>query len=129
MTAPDPAAILADLTQAAAAHRVAGGHQAPNSRYRDTPTAQRTNPDGTLTVHLRRRFLPDPEQLATLGRVTVSDGDRIDTLAAEVTGDPTQFWRLADGNLVLRPEELVAQPGRVIRVTAPEGLPGGGPGA
>ncbi|MBT2442703.1 LysM domain-containing protein [Streptomyces sp. ISL-36] len=100
-------------------------HQAPNSRYRDTPTAERRNPDGTVTVHLRRRFVPQPDASATLGRVRVRDGDRIDTLAAEVFGDPTLFWRLADATLDARPAGLAAEPGRVLRVSAAAEGPGG----
>lgn len=119
MTIPDVAAFLASVTGDRAEH------QAPNSRYRDTPTAELTRPDGTTTVYLRRRFLPQPERLATLGTVTVRDGHRIDTLAAEVFGDPTLFWRLADANLISRPADLVTEPGRVLRVASPEGIPGG----
>ncbi|MBO0654494.1 LysM domain-containing protein [Streptomyces triculaminicus] len=116
----DPTAFLASVTAAPPVHH------APNSRYRDIPTAELTNPDGTSTVHLRRRFVPEPDLLATVGRVRVRDGDRIDTLAAEVFGDPTLFWRLADTGLEPRPAALTAEPGRVLRVTAAEGIPGGG---
>ena len=103
-------------------------HQAPNSRYLDIPTAELALPDGSTLVYLRRRFLPQPERLADLGTVTVLAGHRIDTLAADVFGDPTLFWRLADANLAFRPADLVAEPGRVLWVASTEGLPGG-PGA
>jgi hypothetical protein len=119
MTAPDVTAFLASITGNRAEH------QAPNSRYRDVPTAELTHADNTVTVYLRRRFLPQPEKLATLGTVTVRDGHRVDTLAADVFGDPTLFWRLCDANLVSRPGDLVAEPGRVLRVASPEGIPGG----
>lgn len=119
MTAPDVTAFLASVTGNRAEH------QTPNSRYRDTPTAELTRADGAVTVYLRRRFLPQPEELATLGTVTVQDGHRVDTLAADVFGDPTLFWRLCDANLVSRPADLVAVPGRVLRVASPEGIPGG----
>jgi hypothetical protein len=122
MTTPDVTAFLASVTGNRAEH------QAPNSRYRDTPTAELTHADATVTVYLRRRFLPQPEKLATLGTVTVRDGHRVDTLAAGVFGDPTLFWRLCDANLVSRPTDLVAEPDRVLRVASPEGIPGG-PGA
>jgi hypothetical protein len=122
MTAPDVAAFLASITGNRAEH------QSPNSRYRDLPTAELTHADNTVTIYLRRRFLPQPEKLATLGTVTVRDGHRVDTLAADVFGDPTLFWRLCDANLVSRPADLVAEPGRVLRVASLEGIPGG-PGA
>ncbi|MGW3206861.1 hypothetical protein [Streptomyces sp. NPDC001135] len=118
MTA-DITAFLASVTGAEPVH------QAPNSRYRDTPTAELSNPDGTVTVHLRRRFVPRPDQLQAVGRVRVRDGDRIDTLAAEVFGDPTLFWRLADANLATRPAALTDEPGRVLRVCADQGIPEG----
>jgi hypothetical protein len=113
----DPTAILAGLTQAPSVH------QAPGSRYADVPTTELPRPDGTVVVHLRRRMLSRPEDQPTVGLLRVVEGDRVDRLAAEVTGDPTHFWRLADGNLVFRPDELVAEPGATIRVT------GGEPGA
>lgn len=123
MTAPDVTAFLASITGNRAEH------QAPNSRYRDTPITELTeaHADGpsTVTVYLRRRFLPQPEKLATLGTVTVRDGHRVDTLAADVFGDPTLFWRLCDANQVSRPADLVVEPGRVLRVASPEGIPGG----
>ncbi len=122
MTAPDVAAFLAGIAGDRAVH------QAPNSRYLDIPTAELALPDGSTLVYLRRRFLPQPERLADLGTVTVLAGHRIDTLAADVFGDPTLFWRLADANLAFRPADLVAEPGRVLWVASTEGLPGG-PGA
>jgi hypothetical protein len=119
MTIPDVTAFLSSVTAGRAEH------QAQNSRYRDTPTAELANADGTVTVYLRRRFLPRPETLAPLGTATVRDGQRVDTLPADVFGDPTLFWRLCDANLVSRPADLVAVPGRVLTVASPEGIPGG----
>jgi nucleoid-associated protein YgaU len=53
-----------------------------------------------------------------LGRYTqhvVQDGDRFDTLAASLWGDPELWWRIADINPeVVYPSDL--QPGTVIRV-------------
>ena len=52
-------------------------------------------------------------------------GDRLDNLAARFLGDPLQSWRLADANGVLRMESLVEEIGGRIRITLPEGVPGG----
>jgi hypothetical protein len=99
---------------------------APNSRYADVGIAVTRTPEGRDVVHLRRRFVPQPERLATAGWDAVSDGDRIDLLAARALGDPTAFWQLCDANLAFDPAELET-PGRVVRVALPEGFPGVGP--
>jgi hypothetical protein len=39
-------------------------------------------------------------------------------------GDPLQFWRVADANNAMQPEELTAEIGRKLRITQPEGIPG-----
>ena len=46
-------------------------------------------------------------------------GERLDTVTARYLGDPTQFWQICDANLVLRPEELEEEVGRVIHVALP----------
>ena len=56
---------------------------------------------------------------------TVSQGDRLDNLAAQYLGDPEQFWRLCDANAAMHPEELTQDIGRPLRITLPEGIPGG----
>jgi len=50
--------------------------------------------------------------------------DRLDNIAAHYLGDPEQFWRLADANNAMRPEELTEEVGRRLRVTHPEGMTG-----
>ena len=39
-------------------------------------------------------------------------------------GDPEAFWRIADANSALRPQDLTRTPGRRLRITLPEGIPG-----
>jgi hypothetical protein len=75
-------------------------------------------------VFLRRRFVPPPERFALLQEHTVSQGDRLDNLAAQYLGDPEQFWRLCDANAAMHPEELTDTVGRTLRITLPEGIPG-----
>jgi hypothetical protein len=98
----------------------------PTSRYHGLETATLPGPDGRPIVHLRRRFLPPLDRFALLQLHTVVEGDRPDTLAAQYLGDPEQFWRLCDANNVLHPDELTMRPGRSVRVTLPEGIPGPG---
>ncbi len=97
----------------------------PNSRYASIQTATLETPDGQVVVYLRRRFVPPMDRFALLQEYTVVQGDRPDNLAARLIGDPELFWQLADSNGVMRPEELSDTPGRRLRVTLPEGIPGG----
>lgn len=97
----------------------------PNSRYAGVATAELKTADGGTRVFLRRRFIPDPASLVTAGEVPVQAGDRLDRIAADNLGDPVQFWRIADGNGAQVPGELET-PGRVLRLTLPAGLSGGG---
>jgi hypothetical protein len=97
----------------------------PPSRYAAIGTTIH-DPDGELpVVHLRRRFVPRPESLTGISEHVVVAGERTDHIAAAELGDPELFWRLCDGNRAVRAEDLVAEPGRLLRITAPE--PGGTP--
>jgi hypothetical protein len=93
---------------------------AMTSRYHGIPTASL----GTI-VYVRRRFLPQPDQLAQIGEHTVAVGERLDHIAAEQFGDPEQAWRIADANRATDPAALEV-PGRRLRITLPPGLPRGG---
>jgi hypothetical protein len=95
-----------------------------NSRYNKTPLASLTMPDGTEVAYLKHRFVPPPENFATLQEHTVTSGERPDLLAAKYLGDPEQFWKLCDANGVIEPNELIEPVGRTIRITLPENIPG-----
>jgi hypothetical protein len=95
------------------------------SRYHTTATASLELPDGRTIAYLRRRFLPPGDRFVLVAEYTVAAGDRLDNLAAHFLGDPLQFWRLADANEAMAPEELTAAVGRTLRITQPEGVPGG----
>jgi hypothetical protein len=97
----------------------------PTSRYHGIDTATLKTRQRETTVYLRRRFVPPPEQFSSLQEHTVTEGERLDNLAAQYLGDPEQFWRLCDANNVMRPTELTETIGRRIRITLPEGIPGG----
>jgi hypothetical protein len=96
----------------------------PTSRYFGIATAELTQPDGTKVIYLRKRFVPPAERFVTLHEHVVKKGERPDSLAAEHLNDPEQFWRICDANGVMRPDDLVAEPGRRVRITLPEGIPG-----
>jgi hypothetical protein len=101
----------------------------PNSRYAglDTetyvgpPTPE--EPEGRSIIYLRRRFLPPADRFALLQEHVVSEGERLDNIAAAFLGDPEQYWRICDANNVMHPAECEEQ-GRSLRITLPEGIPG-----
>ncbi|MEA3335579.1 MAG: LysM domain-containing protein [Chloroflexota bacterium] len=97
----------------------------PTSRYHGIEVATMETSDGRTIAYVRRRFVPPPERFALLQEHTVQEGDRLDKLAAQYIGDPEQFWRLCDANGATRPDELTEENGRKLRITLPEGIPGG----
>jgi hypothetical protein len=96
----------------------------PNSRYAGIGTAVLDPAGDRPIIYLRRRFVPQPERLATLREHVVLDGERPDHIAATELGDPELFWRLCDANRAVFPAELVEEVGRRLRVPLPEGMPG-----
>jgi nucleoid-associated protein YgaU len=96
----------------------------PSSRYSGIETAELETAAGKTIIYLRRRFVPQPERFALLREHTVTQGDRLDNIAAQHLGDPELFWRICDANRTLRPDELTEpeQIGRRLRITLPEGL-------
>ena len=96
----------------------------PTSRYFGIETTTFTGPDGAPVSYLRRRFVPDPSRFATLVEHVVVEEERLDTIAARYMGDPEAFWRIADANAAMDPQDLTTPPGRRLRITLPEGLPG-----
>ncbi len=100
-----------------------GGQFPPSSRYHGIEIVQFVAADGRTVAHLRRRFVPPPENFATLQEHRVIEGERLDHLAAQYLGDPEQFWKLCDANAAFFPAELTDTPGRVVRITLPEGFP------
>jgi len=101
----------------------------PTSRYYGIETAELTVLDAVgeprVVAYLRRRFVSGAlgvPSSTTLVSHAIVQGERLDHLAARYLGDPTQFWRICDANNVLRPEELVEEPGRRVDIPLPGGL-------
>ena len=94
------------------------------SRYFGIDTETLTTRDGLMIVYLQRRFVPSPERFQLLQEHTVIQGERLDNIAAKYLGDPELFWRIADANGAMRPEELVQTVGAKLRITLPEGITG-----
>jgi hypothetical protein len=93
----------------------------PTSRYYkiEQATLTVTDRDGLPRAirYVRRRIIPDALG-TTLAEYAVTQGDRLDNITARFLGDPTQFWRICDANIVIVPEELETV-GRVIRIALP----------
>lgn len=95
----------------------------PGSRYHGLPPAV-LDVDGVPVRYVSRRFVPPPSRFAAIGEHVVSEGDRVDNVAAAGIGDPELFWRLCDANAVDHPANAVARPGTRLRITLPDGVPG-----
>lgn len=72
---------------------------------------------GDRARYVGRRAIPATAS-RNFAQYTVTQGDRLDTIAAQMVGDPTQFWRICDANPVLRPTDLTATPGRSLRIAS-----------
>ena len=97
---------------------------ASTSRYYGIETETLTTSDGTTIVYLKRRFVPSPDRFQLLQEHTIVQAERLDNIAAKYLGDPELFWRLADANAAMRPEDLVQTVGRKLKITLPEGIVG-----
>jgi hypothetical protein len=94
------------------------------SRYYGLDTETLTAPDGRTIIYIARRFVPPADGFQLLQLHTVTQGERLDNITARYLGDPELFWRVADANSAMRPEELVEKIGRRLRITLPQGITG-----
>ena len=92
----------------------------PTSRYATLETAKLVAADGREIAYKRRRFLPQGRSMALLSEVMIAAGERPDLLAARTLGGPLQFWRIADANDCMHPQELVDEPGAMVRIPVPQ---------
>jgi hypothetical protein len=83
------------------------------SRYEDVPEHEIEDLRGRVVRYKGIREIPPTP--ARLGH-EVWGGERLDHIAHRYYRDPERFWRICDSNLALRPDELVAEVGRVIHV-------------
>lgn len=88
------------------------------SRYTSVPDLTMKGPDGRDIKYKKTRFIPATS--AQAGHV-VHQGERLDHIAQRYYRDPERYWRIADANQVLWPDELTVQAGRVILIPPSEG--------
>jgi hypothetical protein len=89
------------------------------SRYANVEVAEWTSPDGRIVPYLRRRFVPAGKNPTVLAQHRVARGDRLDNVTARYLSDPEVFWRVADVNEAIRPDELTDEIGRVLIIPLP----------
>ena len=119
----DPAKALQDLLGGGA---LKDSLYPPTSRYHGIDVVTTVTCDRTAAI-LRRRFVPPLQRFETFAVHTTDESDRLDRISARYLGDPEFFWRIADANGATRPDELTEEPGRRLRITLPEGVPGAKP--
>jgi hypothetical protein len=115
---------MSDPVQALLERSMDGYEPFPSdSRYHGIPVLEARTPDGRIVRYVGRRFLPRGSAHAQVAQHTVAGGDRLDTIAATRLGNPELFWRVCDANDAVRPSDLVAKPGRRLRIAMPPGVP------
>ncbi len=96
-----------------------------NSRYYEFATNTLKNQNNETIVYLKRRFIPSPDQFSLLQTHSVTQGDRLDNVSNQYLGDPELYWRICDANGAIRPNDLTETIGTKLRITLPQGIPGG----
>jgi nucleoid-associated protein YgaU len=91
----------------------------PTSRYAGIEVTTFETTRGRTVAYLRRRFVPSSAGMSVIAEHAVTEGDRLDNLAARYLGDPEQFWRLCDANDAMRPDDLI-EVGRRLRIAMPQ---------
>src|SRR5580765_4803526 len=93
------------------------------SRYYGVALAvYQQRPDDPEKAYVLRRFIPSPSTINIAGRHTVLSQDRPDSLGVKYMGDPLLYWRIADANAVVDPNELTDTLGRKIDIPLPPGM-------
>lgn len=83
------------------------------SRYANVGEVETTDALGRTIRYKRTRFIENPPSYSTH---VVVDGDRLDVLAFTTYGDVERWWLIADLNVAVRPEDVLAESGREIQM-------------
>jgi hypothetical protein len=95
----------------------------PNSRYRGIAQGVFVRDASDPGVrYVLRRFIPQRRDIAVAGEHLVQGGERPDLLAARAMGDAELYWRIADANGVIDPNEVTGTPGDRVTIPQPPGL-------
>lgn len=92
------------------------------SRYNGVELALlQRRPDEPGVVYVKRRFIPAPSTIAIAARHAVQSQERPDLLGARYYGDPLLYWRIADANAVVDPNELTDTLNRRVLIPVVQG--------
>src|SRR5690242_20249116 len=80
------------------------------SRYEKVGDLTLTDASGRQIKYKKTRLIPSAKP--QFGHL-VHQGERLDHIAQRYYRDPERFWRIADANGVLWPDELMEKAGRV----------------
>ena len=86
------------------------------SRYEKVPTREITGPSGRPVRYKGTRFIPDTPAFS--GHLVAQD-ERLDHIAWQHYRDAERFWRIADANRALWPDDLLEE-GAVLRIPPSE---------
>ena len=98
----------------------------PASRYHGMPTRTLTLADGTTSSTSAGGFVPPPERFALAAGAYRGEGDRLDGSPRPISATRSCSGESATPTARCRPGRLVAEIGRRLRITLPEGIPGPG---
>ncbi len=90
------------------------------SRYYNLEQKQFETTGGRTITYVKRRFLPQGQEIPVLGEVTIAQGDRLDLITDRTLGDPEQFWQICDANNAMNPVELTEELGSSLVIPLPE---------
>ena len=91
----------------------------PNSRYAASEVLTYRTQDGREISYSARRLLPRPEQFKPLALYHHDRDRRIDDVANSFYGDPEQYWRICDANLVFWPPDATATADATLVIPLP----------
>jgi hypothetical protein len=83
------------------------------SRYIDVPTAELVDERGRRVRYKTVRFIGPASRRWTHA---ASEGERMDHVAHRYYRDPERFWRICDANRALWPDDLLAEPGTLLKI-------------
>lgn len=88
------------------------------SRYEGVAELEATTPEGRVVRYKRLRIATEPPQERAY---RTTQEERPDLLAWKAYRDPERFWRVCDANRVMWPDDLVEEPGKILRIPPSEG--------
>ena len=81
----------------------------PRSRYTGLPDKLDRAEDGTEYVYRARRLPPLGSSLDVRVHMTPEPDERLDVFTARALSDPRLFWRIADANDALDPDQMMRE--------------------